>query len=647
MELHEFHFLRPQWLWALPPLALLLWRLARSGGGAGAWRRIVDPHLLPHLLVGGGGPGPQRLLLLLGCGWLLLVLALAGPSWARLPQPVYQARQYRVLVLDISATMNATDVPPSRLAHARFEVLDLLRLGAEGQTALIAYGAEPYVVSPLTGDAGTIALQVPSLASELLPVPGKGAGPAIGKALELLRQAGVRGGEVILITDGLDNPAAAREAARALSAAGHRLSILAVGTRQGAPVPDPGGGFLEDAGGAILIPRLDPAALGDLSRSGGGRYVESRPDDRDLEALLSGSRPRRMEQDESELAQSDQWREEGPWLLLLLLPLAALAFRRGWLSPLLLAFFIVPPEPASALDWTDIWFTPDQRGSRALAADRPALAAALFTDPEWRAAAHYRASDYEATLEALQGRTGVEAEYNRGNALARLGRLEEAIDSYERALEQDPVHADARHNRELLERLLQQQRERERQASDPPQESGGGEPQEQQPSDRQRGSGEGERQVGGEQQHEGEPPADSRQTREAGAPQPEQGESADSKPQRAAARGEPSDEQQQESGGSRAEAEQTQGGQPTDAGGQPQESNGRAEEPGRSDLLDGGEGGPALGRAPAATAEERPIPESDQAVEQWLRRVPDDPAGLLRQRFLLQHLRNSGQLPRR
>ena len=133
MDLSEFHFLRPQWLWALLPLALLLWRLARSGGSAGAWRGIVDPHLLPHLLVRGAGSGPRRLLILLGLGWLLLVLALAGPSWSRLPQPVYQAQQYRVLVLDISASMNTTDVPPSRLAHARFEVLDLLQRSAEGQ----------------------------------------------------------------------------------------------------------------------------------------------------------------------------------------------------------------------------------------------------------------------------------------------------------------------------------------------------------------------------------------------------------------------------------------------------------------------------------------------------------------------------------
>ncbi len=639
MDLSEFHLLRPQWLWALLPLALLLWRLARSGGSAGAWRNIVDPHLLPYLLVRGPGSSPRRVLILLALGWLLLVLALAGPSWSRLPQPVYQAQQYRVLVLDISNSMNATDVPPSRLAHARFEVLDLLQRSDEGQTALIAYGAEPYVVSPLTSDADTIALQVPSLGSELLPVAGKRAGPAITKALELLRQAGAPGGEVILITDALGDPAAAQEAARALSTAGHRLSVLGVGTKQGAPVPDPAGGFLEDAAGAILIPQLDSATLGDLSRSGGGRYVESRLDDQDLDALLSGSRPQRMEQDEAELAESEQWREEGPWLLLLLLPLAALAFRRGWLSPLLLVLCIAPPEPASALDWDGLWSTPDQQGARALAADRPAEAAVRFADPEWRAAAHYRADDFEATVQELQGRTGIEAGYNRGNALARLGRLEEAIQSYDQTLEQNPEHEDTRHNKELLERLLQQQQEQEAQQSDQQQESGEGEQQESDDPQQER------QQSGSDQQQQGGgASADPQQQEQAGEPNREeqQGESADSEQQQAGA-GEEGDEAQQESGASKAKEEEAKS---TDAGGEQQEPNPDAREPGRNDLLDQGEGDPTPGQAAPGTPEEGPIPESDQAVEQWLRRVPDDPAGLLRQRFLLQHLRNTGQLPR-
>ncbi len=467
MNLSDLHFIRPWWLLALLPLALLLWRLLRRSGGASNWQGLVDPHLLPHLLVSGSGKARRLAPALLGLGWLLLVLALAGPSWERLPQPVYQPEQYRVLLLDISRQMNAADLPPSRLAQARFETLDLLKRSGEGQTALIAYAAEPYVISPLTRDADTIALQVPALSSELLPLQGRNAAPALKKALELLKNARAQDGEVILITGGMDDPAAAQSAARELREAGHRLSVLAIGTETGAPVPAGDGGFLQDAKGAILLPRLDPDRLGALAGNGGGRYLPSRPDDRDLDALLRDPVVTAQAEEQDETLQGDQWRELGPWLLLALLPLAALAFRRGWFSPLLpglLALGLVsPPQPAQAFGWDDLWSRPDQRGARAMAEEQPQQAAELFADPAWRAAAHYRSGNYQESLTALEPS---EPSYNRGNALARLGKLEDAINAYEQVLEQDPQHQDARFNRDLLQQLLEQQKQQQQQSGE-------------------------------------------------------------------------------------------------------------------------------------------------------------------------------------
>lgn len=239
MSLADFHFLRPLWLTLLLPLALLLWRLLRSGGERDPWRAVVDPHLLARLLVDGGGAVRRLPLALLAIGWLLLVLALAGPTWARLPQPVFSAQQFRVVALDLSPSMNAADVPPSRLARARFEVLDLLHQAREGQTALLAYASEPYVVSPITTDVDTIVDQVPELTSALLPVNGpRRTDLALAEAGDLLKQAGAPNGEVILVTDGLTQPAAAMAAAETLREQGYRVSVLGVGTAQwGAGAP--------------------------------------------------------------------------------------------------------------------------------------------------------------------------------------------------------------------------------------------------------------------------------------------------------------------------------------------------------------------------------------------------------------------------
>ena len=193
---------------------------------------------------------------------LLLVLALAGPTWERLPEPLYQARQFRVVALDLSPSMNATDVAPSRLVRARFKVLDLLRQSEEGQTAMLAYGPEPYVVSPLTTDVKTIAAQVPSLDTSLLPVAGaRRTDLALDQAAELLRQAGAPEGEVVLVTDGMENAPATNAAAARLRASGYRVSVLGVGTLDGSPVRSRDGGFLKDANGAIRVSRLQETAL--------------------------------------------------------------------------------------------------------------------------------------------------------------------------------------------------------------------------------------------------------------------------------------------------------------------------------------------------------------------------------------------------
>ncbi|MGE5152961.1 MAG: VWA domain-containing protein, partial [Bdellovibrio bacteriovorus] len=483
----ELQLLRPLWLLALLPLLALLVLLWRGLNQDQVWRPLVDPHLLPHLLVGSEGSGRGLPLALLALGWLLAVLALAGPVWERLPTPVFTVDAKRVILLDLSPSMNAADVPPSRLARARFEVLDLLGASREGQVALVAYGPEPFVVSPLTRDAQTIADQVPRLASDLIPVPGpRRTDRALEAAAELLAQAGAGAGEVILISDGVSGAVNGGEAdqaraiatARALAAAGHRVSVLAVGTTQGAPIPGAEGGFANDAGGGIRLSRLDREGLAMLARAGGGRYVEPEAGDRDTRALVDDGPRRASEGPTPEGLTADQWREEGPWLLLALLPLAALAFRRGWLLPVVLLAALLPPNPGWALDWYALWQRADQRGAKALASGDSAAAAVTFSDPAWRAAARYRAGDYAGALKDLAGLGGAESDYNRGNALARRGDLNAAIAAYERALEQAPDLEDARFNLELLRRLKAQQERQEQpesqaggQGDQPPNES--------------------------------------------------------------------------------------------------------------------------------------------------------------------------------
>jgi Ca-activated chloride channel homolog len=651
--LHDLHLLRPLWLLALVPLAWVLWRQARATHEGDIWRSLVDAHLLPHLLTEDVGPASRTPARLLAAGGALGILALAGPVWQRLPQPVYQAQAQRVILLDLSPTMNATDVPPSRLAHARFEILDLLQRAREGQTALLAFGAEPFLVSPLTADAATIAAQVPNLDSHLLPTQGeRRTDLALNQAGELLRQVGSADGEVILVTDGLDPAAATQEAARRLRADGYRISVLGIGSQQSAPVPLAGGGFLKDASGAILMPRLEQDALQSLANTGGGRYVTASADDRDVEALIPKDSARPLTQRiEHHNTQADQWREEGPWLLLALLPLAVLGFRRGWLGPLLLGVYLTMPPPAQAFEWSDLWLRPDQQGARQWAAGKSAEAAAHFQRPDWQAAAHYQAGDYAKALDALKQVESGEADYNRGNALARLGKLEEAVAAYDRALAAQPHDADARANRDLVRRLLDQQQQQQPSPSqnasdkdsqnhkdkkDSADKSAQNSPS---PSDQQ-GDGDKKRNPSQNQSQDSASKSTAQKPQDssaAGHPSEKPGQGQQD-PRQAADESAKTDTNSEKSATASSHVEQ----KPTKDAAKPPTD---AAQSGRADLLgDDSSQHPPLAPIPAES-EDPSQREAHQAMEYRLNRVTDDPSGLLRQRFLLQHLRRTGELP--
>jgi Ca-activated chloride channel family protein len=440
---------------------------------------------------------------------------------------------------------------------------------------LIVYSSNAFTVTPLTTDTDTIAALVNSVSTDIMPSRGSYPIAAIEKGRQLLQQAGAGAGEILLITDGGSSPAAER-VARDLKASGYSLSVLAVGTSEGAPIPRASGGFVTDRSGQIAVPKLEEHSLRALAVAGGGRFATLTTDDRDLGTLLSGEVAHRAAGDES-LA-TDRWREEGPWLVFLLLPLAAMAFRRGWV--LLVALAILPlSQPAEASVWDDIWMTRDQQAQRKLQQGEVADAVELFENPDWRAVSQYRAEDYAESAAAFAENEDTRSLYNLGNALARQGELESAIDANEQVLEVDPDDADAEYNRDLLAQLLEQQQQEQEQ---------------QQESSDQQGEGE---------QSESD------------------GESQESSESEEGSKGEP-----QEGDSQRDEEEASQ----EDLDALQEELQRAAEEAQQNEEM-----------VKQLTQEElealRREQEQQQAMEQWLRRIPNDPGGLLRRKFRYQY----------
>jgi Ca-activated chloride channel family protein len=595
----EFHFIRPLWLLALlPSAALLLWFYLRRAY-KGRWADYVKPQLWRHVLTDAAAAKRTPWLALLALGALLAVLALAGPSWQRLPQPVFRNQGALIVALDLSSSMDSQDIKPSRLQRAKHKLLDILQRRREGQTALIVYAGAAFAVTPLTDDVNTIRSQAVELETRMMPVQGSRPDLAVDKALELFTQGGIQRGHLLLITDHID--VEAFEPARdKLVSAGHGLSILGTGTTEGAPIPLPGGSFLKDGNGAIVVARLNETELRRLAP-----YRRIAVDDSDINHLLPDSNPQLFSDDSKQTGlQTDAWRDEGPWLLLPLLLFAPLVFRRGLL--LWAGLLLVPwAPPAHAFSWRDLWLNDDQRGERAFQAQQYETAQQLFDDPLWRAASAYRRGDYEQAAEALKDATTADALYNRGNALAQLGRAGEAIDSYNRALEQDPQHEDARHNRDFLLQQQQQQNPQSGQDSQNPeqnQDNQSGSKNQDSQQQNQNGQSDPKNQDSQQQNQNGESRQDP-QNRNPQQPQQQQSSGQQAKDQSQQEQ-EKSGQQRQHSPEAAEQNEKQKQQNPTEA--QLSES---AEDPGR---------------------EQR---------EQWLRRVPDDPGGLLKRKFQYQYRR--------
>jgi Ca-activated chloride channel family protein len=462
----DFHFLRPALLGLLPLAALLAYLLWRYSPRQSGWQQMLASHLQALLLK----TGPQRqsnrapfwltlLLLVLG------VFAAAGPSWQKIPQPAFKLNKATVLVMDMSLSMLATDVKPNRLAQAKYKALDFASQLAEGELALVSFAADAFVISPLTPDHNNIKLLLPNLTPEIMPAQGSNVAEAIDLAAQLLQQAGYPQGDIVLMTDGF-TATHYQQLRQQLNQFPHRISVLAFGTADGAPIQLSSGELLKDFRGQIVLPKVAFTQLRSVAELTGGVYSRSTFDASDVAELLK-LQPLDIsaEADESRQMMGDQWVDGGVYLLWLLLPLALWLGQRSPLWVFLPIMLLPKPAQADEFNWQDLWKTPQQQAQEAYQQQDYATARHKFSQPLWQGNSAYRAGDYAAAADYYRQDASSTGLYNLGNSLAQQQQYAEALAAYQQALKQQPNFADAEKNARLMTELLAQQQQKEQQQS--------------------------------------------------------------------------------------------------------------------------------------------------------------------------------------
>lgn len=464
MEIEAFHFSEPMWLWGLLALPLV-WAgyllFYQSKGSSRQLEAMIDKHLLPYLQVKGeAAKAPSWMLKLLSWSiiWGCVILALAGPRWSYRDIEVLSKDQSLVVLLDLSESMDATDIKPSRLVRARQKIEDLIHHSQGTKIGLIAFAADPHMITPLTDDKETVRRMLPSLGTELVYVQGSRLSPALKMASKMLETEHGQQQAVVVISDGGFEDKSAIADVKSMADKGITVHAIGVGTVEGAPIHDSKGNVIKKNGVTILS-KLERDPLQEISKVGQGFYIEPRYSPHDEAAILD-----KLQSNTETVAAGKQmrlWDDGFAFFLVPILPLFLYWFRKGGMLALILCALNCSSLHAGIKE--EYFMNSEQVGADAFSKEHYADAAEVFQDPYRKGVAYYKAGNYAEAekmfKESSRKEVARDAGYNLGNSLALQQKFQEAITAYEEVLKTWPEHQPTIDNLEVVKKLLEQQKQ--------------------------------------------------------------------------------------------------------------------------------------------------------------------------------------------
>lgn len=426
----DFHFLRPWWLLGLIIPAAVYVFTYKNSQIQSAWQKVCDKNLLDYLLIKNNGTKGYKASVSAALITLFLVMALAGPTWLKKENPALSVENPVMILLNMSGEMWNKDVSPSRIERAKYVIKDLTKSLKNTESGLIVYSKEPFMITPLTEDTSLIDNIMSALQLDIMPQDGDRLDRAIELAVSRMQKTGLLHGNLIVITSNV----------------GERFDAALTGASQAS-----------DAGFDVNIVNISKTTndkLQMVADKGNGLYLNYQQSLAPLIQKINDITAKEIKQSKN---MQTVWEDMGWYLLWLPALLFLFSFRRGAFVIIWGCFFNIYTAEAS-------WFLNDnQEALHDFEKQNYAEAAEKFTDTQWKGAAAYKNGDYEAAYENFLQKTDATALYNQGNALAKGGKIAEAIKKYEEALQKQPDFADAKFNLEYLKKQQQQKNQQNQQ----------------------------------------------------------------------------------------------------------------------------------------------------------------------------------------
>jgi len=658
--LDNLHFLRPWWFLALLPIVFIIWRAWQVNRKQGAWHEVIEPKFRTLLLGENASAEPsvnEKVGYIgLAVAWVTVIIALSGPWVKSVEVPAQKSQQGVVVVLDLSLSMLADDITPNRLARVKYRLTDLLKQYPEYATGMVAYAGSAHTISPISEDNQTLLSLLPSLNPVMMP--RYGSNPLLGFKLadNLLKGAQITQGHLIWITDDIEE-SEVTTISNWISAQSYSVTVLSVGTEKGGVVQIPNHGLLKDSEDTLIMPSLPSSRFNQLSRKANIKWVRLKTEVDDVKALLPPEISAAVKQANELEKEVNHPLDIGPYFLFLFIPLVAFIFRKGTLLSLsllvLIPIGVMSPQASYASEFIDAFKSPNQQAYEAWQKENYETAEALFENPQWRASAFYRQGKYEEAAKIFELDKSPSGLYNLANALTMAGSYEKAHAIYEKVLQLKPDFKEAADNLAIVKNILSQkppQTDKANKTNNSDQ-SQNNQNQDEQSQQQQQASSEQQPSQGTNGQNTSNQDGKAGQGEQSGA------SSNNGTGQNKTSSGSMNSGQnnqnsnQTDTGQSSTELDQESNAANGTGKGNPQQEvseseqagadNGQAaDENARPTKLDDGSQNQQSGTSYINNSDDSPLTEDEQAKQNWLQQIPDQPGLFLKRKFEYQYQTN-------